>query len=90
MSRTMGLVYDGKDIPRAFAAYEKVRKPRSQRLVKNSRESGLLYDLQLQGFDTWEKVKKQLPLQQEWIWNEDLEADIGQAEESFRQEIPQL
>lgn len=90
MSRAMGLVYDSKDIPRAFAAFEKVRKHRSQRLVKNSRESGLLYDLQLPGCDDWEKVKQRLPLQQAWIWDEDIEAEIRDAEEILRQEVAQL
>ena len=54
MSRAMRLVYDDKDIPKAFEAYEQLRKGRSQRLVKNSRSSGLLYDLQMPGVeDDW-------------------------------------
>ena len=51
MARAMALVYDNKDIPRAFAAYSKVRRPRSQRLVKESRLTGLLYDLQAPGVE---------------------------------------
>lgn len=91
MSRAMGLVYDGKDIPRAFAAYERLRKTRSQWLVKNSRESGLLYDFQLPDVgDDLEKVKERLPKQQHPIWNRDLEADIREVEKILQQEVAQL
>lgn len=91
MARVMALVHDGSEIPRAFAAYEKLRKERSQRLVKTSRDSGLLYDLQLPGVgDDWEKVKERIPLQQGWIWEHDLEADIMEAERVYREETAQL
>lgn len=91
MSRAMGLVHEGKDIPRAFAAYEKVRKARSQRLVKNSRESGLLYDLQLPGVgDDLEKFKERLPQQQAWIWEHDLQADVDEVTRLLSEEVAQL
>ena len=91
LSRAVSLVYNGKDIPRAFAAYERLRKDRSQRLVKNSRDSGLLYDLQLPDvLDDYSKFKDRLPRQQAWIWEHDLETDIKEAERVFQEESAQV
>ena len=91
MSRLMRLVYDSADIPRAFAAYDKARRPRSQRQVKVARDSGWLYDLQLPGYmDDWEKIKELLATKQLWIWNHDLEADVREAERVFNEETSRL
>lgn len=91
MSRAMSLVHDGKDVPKAFAAYEELRKARSQRLVKNSRASGLLYDLQMPGVgDDWEKIKRQLSEQQAWIWEHNLEADIEGVAKAFSDKAARL
>jgi salicylate hydroxylase len=91
ISRLMRLVYDADDIPRAFAAYDKIRRPRSQRQVKVARESGLLYDLQLPGYmDDWEKIKELLQSKQAWLWNHDLSADVKEAERVFREETSRL
>ena len=91
MSRVMRLVYDGKDIPRAFAAFDKVRRPRSQQQVKQARESGLLYDLQLPGYmGDWEKVTEKLATKQKWIWEHDLEADIKEVERVYKEEASRL
>ncbi|GAB7361289.1 hypothetical protein MBLNU230_g1349t1 [Neophaeotheca triangularis] len=86
MSRVMGMVYQSEDIQRAFAAFDKVRRPRSQRQVKTAREAGLLYDLQFPGIgEDWEKVKEQLKVRQDWIWDRDLELDVKEAVEAFQQ-----
>lgn len=91
MSRLMRLVYDAEDIPRAFKAFDQVRRPRSQRLVKVSRESGWLYDLQLEGYmDDWDKIAEKLKENQSWIWEHDLEADVREAERVFREETSRL
>ncbi len=91
MSRVMRHVYEAADIPRAFAVFDKVRRPRSQRQVKAARESGLLYELQLPGYmDDWEKVKELLESKQKWIWEHDLEADVKEAERVFRDETARL
>lgn len=91
MSRVMQHVYDGADIPRAFAAFDKVRRPRSQRQVKAARDAGWLYDLQLPGYmDDWEKVKEQLASKQKWLWDHDLDADVAEAERVFKEETSRL
>lgn len=87
----MRLVYDSRDIPRAFAAFDTIRRPRSQRQVKEARESGLLYDLQLPGYmDDWDKVRQKLQDKMPWIWEHDLEGDIREAERLFNEESSRL
>jgi salicylate hydroxylase len=91
ISRVMRLVYDGADIPRAFAAFDKVRRPRSQKQVQLARDSGWLYDLQLPGYiDDWDKIKDMLQWKQDWIWNVDLEAHVKEAERTFNEETSNL
>lgn len=85
MSRVMALVYTSEGIERAFVAYDRVRRPRSQRQVATAREAGLLYDLQAPGIgDDWEKIREQLRVRQNWLWERDLEVDTRDAEEAFR------
>ena len=84
MSRVMAHVLYSADIPRAFAAFDKVRRPRSQAQVQSAYESGLLYDLQLpECKDDMEKVKQKLATKNAWIWEHDLEADVQEAERAF-------
>ena len=84
MSRVMSLVFDGGDIPRAFAAFDQVRRPRSQRQVQSARHTGVVYDFQGLGIgDDLEKVKHELGTAREWIWNVDLEAEVKEAERIF-------
>jgi len=91
MSRVMAQVYDGGEITRAFAAFDEVRRPRSQRQVQVSYESGLLYDLQLPGImDDWDKVREKLATKQQFIWEHDLEADVREVERIFREETSKL
>jgi len=91
MSRVLAQVYDSEDIPRAFAAYDRVRRPRSQRQVRMAYEGGLLYDLQAPDCgDDWEKVKERLSVKQSWLWDHDLEADIREAEIIYREEGARL
>ncbi|EMC99630.1 hypothetical protein BAUCODRAFT_343349 [Baudoinia panamericana UAMH 10762] len=91
MSRVMARVFNAADVPRAFAAYDRVRRPRSQYQVKMAYEGGLLYDLQLPGYmDDWDKVKELLSTKQHWIWNHDLEADIREVERIFAEETARL
>lgn len=86
MSRVLALVYKSEDIERAFAAFDAVRRPRSQKQVEVAREGGLLYDLQLPGVeDDWAKVKRILAERQRWIWERDLEADVREVERVFRE-----
>ncbi|KAK4549296.1 hypothetical protein LTR36_007755 [Oleoguttula mirabilis] len=91
MSRVMAHVYHAADISRAFAAFDTVRRPRSQAQVQAACESGWLYDLQLPGcMDDWGKVRERLATKQQWIWERDLEADVREAVRVFGEETARL
>ncbi|KAK5114292.1 hypothetical protein LTR62_002543 [Meristemomyces frigidus] len=91
MSRVLALVRDGRELSRAFAAFDAVRRPRSQRQVRVAEESGLLYDLQAPGVGAgWERVKEKLGSKQGWLWEHDLQGDVKEVEGLFREEVARL
>ncbi|TKA27976.1 hypothetical protein B0A50_04042 [Salinomyces thailandicus] len=91
MSRVLAQVFDAKDLPRAFAAYDQVRRPRSQAQVKAAYDSGWLYDLQAPGImDDWDKVKDKLATKQDFIWDHDLESDVAKVVKVFHGEAAML
>jgi len=58
------------NIPAVFAAYNHIRRPRTQRLVDHSRESGLLFQLRRPGVeDDLEKIKADIKIRQRWVWD---------------------
>lgn len=84
MSRVLAMVDEASDIPKAFRAYDAVRRPRSQKLVTTSREGGMLYEKQLEGVgDDIPLIQKHLEERMKWIWNVDLEAHVEEAQKLF-------
>ena len=84
----LGRVQDPKHIPNAFAAYDQVRKARSQRVVTTSREAGWLFGMQAKGVgEDLKKIKEKIETRMHWIWNRDLDKQNSEAialyEESF-------
>ena len=80
MSGLLGETKDVEEIEKAFKAYDEVRRPRTQRLVKTSREAGELYELQLEGVgDDIEKAIEDLEQRYDWIWDVDLNAEMTRA-----------
>lgn len=68
------------DVVHAFRAYDHVRRPRTQGLVRTSREASEVYDLMREGLgDDAEKVKENLMTRFRWIWDEDLEGEVDVA-----------
>lgn len=85
MSGLLGEVKNRDEIEKAFRAYDEVRRPRTQKLVKTSREAGELYELQLDGvMDDIEKVIEDLEQRYDWIWEVDLDAELDKAKAIFR------
>lgn len=65
------------NVVHAFRAYDRVRRPRTQRLVSTSREAGKLYDLEGEGVgDDKERLREDLRARMGWIWDEDLEGEV--------------
>ncbi|KAF2011599.1 mannitol 1-phosphate dehydrogenase [Aaosphaeria arxii CBS 175.79] len=71
------------DVERAFSAYDEVRRPRSLKNVVTSKEAGQLYDFELEG-DDLDKVEQNMKHRMEWVWNEDLPAQIEKARKIYQ------
>lgn len=83
-----GRVKRGKDVPNVFAAYDQVRRPRSQRVVKTSREAGKLLGMMAEGVGgDLEKMRERLETRMRWIWNRDLERQNGEAVALFEESL---
>ncbi|QDS71437.1 hypothetical protein FKW77_003553 [Venturia effusa] len=84
MSNLLGEVQHKKDIAKAFAAYDQVRRPRGQRLVQTSREAGMLYEMELVGKGR-ENIKANLESRMKWLWEYDIEEELKEAKRLFQQ-----
>ncbi|PYH86774.1 FAD/NAD(P)-binding domain-containing protein [Aspergillus uvarum CBS 121591] len=86
LSRLLKEVRGRSQLSRAFAAYDAVRRPRTQRLVRTSRDAGLLYQCQKPGVeDDVDKIRQDLDERMHWIWNLDLKAHLAEALDIFHQ-----
>ena len=76
----------GSKVEAAFRAYDEVRRPRTQRICKTSREAGemLEYVLPEIGNDLG-KMEANLATRMDWIWDLDLEAEVQRTVEIARQ-----
>ncbi|TGO41849.1 hypothetical protein BHYA_0015g00120 [Botrytis hyacinthi] len=91
LSNLLGDCKEVGDIEGAFRAYDELRRPRSQKVVKTSREAAELYefeneeDVRGDGVDVnIESMKKKLVERCKWIWNEDLGAQLDSARRVMR------
>lgn len=87
LSNLIGDVFTSRTGPagieKAFEAYDRVRRPRTQRLVDTSRESSILYDFELEG-DDLEAIEKNMRRRMGWIWDYDLEKELERAREIMK------
>lgn len=75
----------GKAIPAAFRVYDATRRPRTQRLVEDSRETGQLYDLEHPDFGTEkDKIRETLLTRMDWVWKHDVLEELRGAEDRLR------
>lgn len=70
------------DLPRAFRAFDHVRRERTQRLVSTSQETGMIYDFELLG-DDLDKIQKAMQSRLHWIWDFDLGEHLEEAKKAF-------
>lgn len=76
------------DVPNALAAYDQIRRPRAQRVVSTSRESGQLLSMQQPGVgDDLEKMKEKLDTRMHWIWHRDMVAQNEAAIKLFEEAL---
>jgi salicylate hydroxylase len=70
------------DLPRAFRAFDQVRRERTQENVVTSRDAGMLYDFELLG-DDLDKIQENVLNRMHWIWDIDLEEHLEDAKKIF-------
>ena len=84
----LGAVKSKEHIADAFAAYDQVRRPRSQRTVTTSRESGRLLGWMEPGIgNDLAKLKKRFETRMHWLWFRDLNAQNEAALKLFRESL---
>ncbi|KAL5119254.1 hypothetical protein ACEQ8H_002741 [Pleosporales sp. CAS-2024a] len=79
------------DVEKAIHAYDVTRRPRSQKLVKTSREAGMLWDLEAEGIQDDLLAMEQNALERMgWIWDYDITQDLDRARGMMREPMPEL
>lgn len=82
LSNLIASVLGPDEIERAFRAYDAVRRPRTQKLIENSRIAGLATDFIMPGIgDDTKAMKGEFEAWYKWLWHEDLEVQLAQAKE---------
>ena len=75
-------------VPNALAAYDQIRRPRAQKVVSTSRETGQLVSMSLPGVgDDLDKMKEKLETRLDWIFDRDLVAQNDEAVQVFQESI---
>ena len=70
-------IEDTGELQEAFKAFDAVRRGRTQRLVKTSRECGRVFDCEGTGIEEdREAWRRDLKERHKWIWDNDLEVDL--------------
>jgi salicylate hydroxylase len=80
LSQLLSQCHAKSDLERAFHAYDAVRRPRSQKLVKTSEEAGMLWDFELPGVgDDLGELEQNARSRMVWIWDYDISEDVERA-----------
>ncbi len=73
-------VQTAADVVKAFAAYDAIRRPRSQKVVTTSRAAGELYAFKGPAGGDLDKIRDDLLTRCRWIWDEDMEQQAERAQ----------
>lgn len=88
LTTLLAKVTEPAQIPNAFTAFDQVRRPRSQRVVKTSREAGALLGMKLEGVgEDVARMGEVLSTRMHWIWQRDLEAQNRDAVKLFEESL---
>ena len=75
-------------ISNAFAAYDQIRRPRSQRVVTTSREAGQLLGMKQEGIGSdIKKMKQALDTRMHWVWHRSQTAQMDAAVQLFEESL---
>lgn len=79
---------NAKQLPNVFYAYDQIRRPRTQRVVKTSREAAILFAMRMPGIETdTKKLSEELGRRMHWVWHRDLKAQNRAAAELFLESL---
>ncbi|KAF7853058.1 hypothetical protein EAF04_010797 [Stromatinia cepivora] len=82
LSHLFGGVKNTADIEKALKAFDTVRRPRSQKLIRNSKESEELITFSHSEFgDDVGRIADEVDLLYEWVWDYDLEGSLLEAKQ---------
>lgn len=73
-------IRSASDIPKAFQAYDAIRRPRSQKVVTTSRAAGEIYSYDGPDGADVQKIGENLLQRQRWIWEEDMDKQLEKAQ----------
>ncbi|KAF2171550.1 hypothetical protein M409DRAFT_35798 [Zasmidium cellare ATCC 36951] len=80
LSSLFGVVDTLEKVTLAFQAYDKIRRPRSQRVCETSREAGVLCALRLKGVNDDPKMFEQnITWRMDWMWHRDIAGERAEA-----------
>lgn len=86
LSRLLASIGSVGELESTFAAYDAVRRPRSQRLVASSRKTGEVYDFEDEIIgDNMKATREYLEHAWDWIWNENLNHQLERAQLYMKQ-----
>ncbi|KAF9892271.1 hypothetical protein FE257_002048 [Aspergillus nanangensis] len=86
LSHLLSHIRNKSQLESVFAAYDTVRRPRTQKLVTTSREAGELYEFQKPGVgDDVDALRANLDGRMRWVWDIDLVQHLKEAELLFRE-----
>jgi salicylate hydroxylase len=75
-----------EDLEKAFAAYDLVRRPRTQKVISKSKEAGTKHSFMLEGVgDNFEALQAYARVQYRWIWNHNIEKSLSEARQIMEQ-----
>lgn len=85
MSSLLGNVTTADQVEACFKAFDLVRRERTQKLVTTSREAGEMWELEYKDVgEDFEMFKHNVNKRMDWIWNEDLDAEITEGIEMLQ------
>lgn len=81
LSEVLAVARTKENVALALKAYDVIRRPRSQAVVKTSREAGYLYKLFGSEGSDMSRIRDNLLTRMNWIWYESMELQIKRAVE---------
>jgi salicylate hydroxylase len=89
LSELLSQCYERADLETVFHAYDAVRRPRSQELVKTSKEAGMLWDFEGQGIgDDLDALRSNAQTRMAWIWDHEISHDLNRARRIMEEGLP--